>query len=259
MRRSKKELQEEAIKYRVFQENGKWFGYRICPKCKEEIKYSSIKSFILLRTLRNSEKQKTLCTSCGRKGVLNSFFNKTHSKISKKQISISRKGKACGEKNSMSNPEYRNRVSIALKEKYASGDLDFLKEIQRNNAFKNQANGKLNTAPISEAEKELRKALENAGYEIEPQFKIGSLRYDLFIKEKNVLIEYNGDYWHCNPKKYNSNYFNKKKGMFAWQLWEKDLIKKEIAEKNGHKHFTIWETDYKFNKETEINKIIDKL
>lgn len=47
--------------------------------------------------------------------------------------------------------------------------------------------------------------------------------------------------------------------MFAWQLWEQDRRKKELAEKNGYKLFIIWEADYKFNKDKEINNLISQL
>ena len=43
--------------------------------------------------------------------------------------------------------------------------------------------------------------------------KINDKKYyiDVFIPVKNIAIEYNGDYWHCNPEKYSSEYFHKKK------------------------------------------------
>jgi len=180
-----------------------------------------------------------------------------HSKKTKKLQSENRKGKACGEENSMANPEHRKKVSDALKEKYASGELNFLKEIQSKNAIKNQANGKLKSAPISKAEIELKEIFTSKGFTVIPQFKIGSLAYDLYIKELNTTIEYNGDYWHCNPIKYNREYLHKKKQMYAHEIWERDKKKKELSESNNHNHFTIWENDYKFNKEKEINKIIN--
>lgn len=243
MRRTQGQIKEEIVKYKVYQENDRWYGHRMCLDCKNYIKHSSIERSILLRTIRNLEKKQSLCNHCSNIGEHNPFFGKTHNDKSIKQISKNRTGKACGEQNSMSNPEYRMRVSDALKEKYASGDLDFLKKIQSNNAIQNQANGKLKTAPISKAEKELKKILEDLGYIVEPQFGIGSLKYDLYLVNHNIIIEYNGDYWHCNPNKYKSNYFNQKKNMYAWQLWDQDKRKKELAEKNGHKLFIIWEAD----------------
>jgi G:T-mismatch repair DNA endonuclease (very short patch repair protein) len=241
MRRTQKQLEEEKIKYKVFEENGKWYGFRNCPNCNKEVKQFSNESCILIRNIRNLDTRNALCAACKSVGEKNPFFGKKHSEESKKKNSNSRKGKACGEENAMSNPEYRKRVSVALK------------------AIKNQANGKLKYAPISNAEKEFRKILEDLGYKTEPQFGIGSLKYDIFLTDFNTLIEYNGDYWHCNPNKYKSDYYNKKKSMFAWELWNQDKKKKELAEKNGYKLFTIWESDYKFNKQIEINKIIRNL
>lgn len=259
MRRTKKQLESEMVKYKIYQNNEKWVGHRICPGCKKEIIQTALERCILIRNIRNLENREAICSSCNKKGKNNHFFGKNHSEKTKLQVSKSRIGKACGENNAMSKSEHRNSVSIALKEKYKSGELDFLKKIQSDNAFKNQANGKLKTAPISAAEKEIKKTLEDYEYVVESQFRIGSLKYDLFIRDKNILIEYNGDYWHCNPYKYKSDYFNKKKQLFAKDIWNHDLKKKELAEKNGYKLFIIWERDFIFNKEKEINKLINKL
>lgn len=257
MRRTQKELEVETKKYSLLEDKGRWFGIRICPECKIEIKQTALEKATLLRNIRKLNSAP--CLSCSKKGENNPFFGRTHSKKSKNKNSNSRKGKGCGINNSMANPEYRNRVSVALKEKYKSGDLDFLKEIQRKNALKNQANGKLQTAPISSAEKELKIIFEDLGYKVISQFNIGSLKYDLFIEDKNILIEYNGDYWHCNPAIYHPGYFHKKKQLTAKQIWEHDARKKEIAEKKGYKLFIIWEKDFMFYKENEINKIKNHL
>lgn len=259
MRRTQEQLQEEMVKYKVYQKNNRWYGYKACPECGDNIQYSSIKRFILLRTIRNLEEKRCACNSCNKKGIKNHFFGKKHNKKSVIKMSKNRAGKACGENNAMANPKYRNKVSEILKGKYESGELDFLKKIQKENAIKNQANGKLKTAPISSAEKEIKKKLEELGYSVKAQFQIGSLKYDLLLNELNILIEYNGDYWHCNPKKYDSNYFHKKKKLHAKDIWHHDLLKKIIAEEKGYKLFIIWESDFMFNKEKEINKILSKL
>ncbi len=259
MRRTQQQLEEEKIKYKVFEKEGKWYGFRNCPDCNREIQQFANESGILIRNIRNLDTKNALCAACKNTGERNPFFGKRHSEETKLKSSKARKGKACGEQNAMFNPEYRKRVSVALKKRYDSGDLDFLKKIQSENAIKNQANGKLKYAPISNAEKEFRKVLEDLGYKTQPQFGIGSLKYDILMVDFNILIEYNGDYWHCNPNKYEKDYFNKKKSMFAWELWNQDKKKKELAEKKGYKLFTIWESDYKFNKQNEIDKIIKDL
>jgi len=255
MRRTQKQLKEEEILFQIIQENNQWIGCRICPECNNKIKHSAFNKNVLMRTIRNS--LKIHCASCNKKGENNHFFGKNHSKETKKIQSENRIGKGCGENNAMSNIKNREALSKTIKAKYDSGEFDFLRKIQSETAKKNQASGLLKYAPISEPEKEIKKSLQEIGFSVESQFPIKSLHYDLFIKEKNLLIEYNGDFWHCNPKKYPADYLNKKKNMTAEELWEQDEKKKNIAIENNYKFIVIWESDYKKNKEIEINKILN--
>jgi hypothetical protein len=39
---------------------------------------------------------------------------------------------------------------------------------------------------------------------MEHNYIIESKIFDVYLPQYNLLIEYNGDYWHCNPKKYNA-------------------------------------------------------
>lgn len=255
MKRSEEELKKEEKLYKASKVNERWIGYRICPCCKNEIKYEAEKRGFLLRNIRNNKEKK--CSSCNKKGENNHFFGKTHSLETKKIQSNNRKNKGCGEKNAMSKAENRTKLSKIMKEKYDNGELDFLRKIQSEIAKKNQENGKLKYAPISKPEKEIKKILEKKGFVVNSQYPIKSLHYDLFVKEKNLLVEYNGDFWHCNPEKYSADFFNKKKNMTAQQLWEQDENKKNIALKSGYNFLVIWESDYKKNKEIEINKILN--
>ena len=36
---------------------------------------------------------------------------------------------------------------------------------------------------------------------------------------KNKIVEINGDFWHCNPKIYDKNYYNKMINMTAEDKW----------------------------------------
>lgn len=81
--------------------------------------------------------------------------------------------------------------------------------------------------------------------------------YDLY--KGNKIIEYNGDYWHCNPIKYNKDYFNEQVGMPAEWIWEKDKFKIDYAKEVGYDILVIWEYDYKNNKEETIKKCLDFL
>lgn len=78
---------------------------------------------------------------------------------------------------------------------------------------------------------------------------------DYYIEELNLAIEFNGDYYHANPKKYKYDaHFNlcKKGGVIAKDLWEKDEKKYHLLEKyHGIKTIVVWESDYYKNKNND--------
>ena len=78
--------------------------------------------------------------------------------------------------------------------------------------------------------------------------------YDFCYKDK--IIEFNGDYWHCNPRKYKEDYVNKTSGMLAKEIWGKDEYKKKLAEKFGYQVHYVWEMDYKKDPSFELIKCI---
>ena len=81
--------------------------------------------------------------------------------------------------------------------------------------------------------------------------------YDFYYNDK--IIEFNGDYWHCNPNTWKPDTINKSLKLTAQEVWNKDNDKKICAESNGYKVLVIWEFDYKQNKEAIIKKCIDFL
>lgn len=76
--------------------------------------------------------------------------------------------------------------------------------------------------------------------------------YDFSIMSLKILIEYNGDYWHRNPKFYEATEEN-------IEIWKKDEFKKEIAEEQGFQILYVWDSDYKENKEKTLNEILEKI
>lgn len=73
---------------------------------------------------------------------------------------------------------------------------------------------------------------------------------DFFIKDKNMIIECYGDYWHANPKIFKNTdkiYRNGKFKILAENIWRKDKYRKNIFEKNGYTYFYFWEDDVKNN------------
>lgn len=111
--------------------------------------------------------------------------------------------------------------------------------------------------PISKAEDEIYQTLINEGLNVSKQFIINGKPFDILLIDKNILIEYNGDYWHCNPNKYDGEYYHKKKGKLAKEIWEYDKNKIDSATKLGYKVITIWESDY-LNDKNIIKQIINE-
>lgn len=66
---------------------------------------------------------------------------------------------------------------------------------------------------------------------------------DIYIPSKKKIIECYGDYWHCNPKKYSSNYYNKSLKMTAKEKWNKDAERICQLTSYGYDVEIRWETD----------------
>ena len=79
-------------------------------------------------------------------------------------------------------------------------------------------------------------------------------KYDLVFIDSKKIIEFNGDFWHCNPQKFNPDYFHKVKKMTAQEIWDYDRIKREKAEEHGYDVLVVWESDWYKNQEEVINK-----
>ncbi len=88
-----------------------------------------------------------------------------------------------------------------------------------------------------------------------------SVRYfaDIFIPDNNIVIEFMGNYWHCNPLMYKEDYWHKKKCQYARDVWESDKIRKETLEKLGYIVYYVWESDYTRDKETVIRTLKEKI
>ena len=65
---------------------------------------------------------------------------------------------------------------------------------------------------------------------------------DGFCKETNTIYEFQGDYWHGNPKIYTAE--DMCCGIPYSKKWEKDALKRQSFEEAGYKFVTIWESDW---------------
>lgn len=79
------------------------------------------------------------------------------------------------------------------------------------------------------------------------------------IKIGNVIIEYNGDFWHRNPKKYGVNDELNQKGFLKVKtadIWNRDALKKKVAEENCYYYYVVWENDFKQNQSETVSDLI---
>lgn len=85
-----------------------------------------------------------------------------------------------------------------------------------------------------------------------------SISVDFLFEKESKIIEFNGDYWHANPKKYNKN-SKMKGGVLAETIWEFDKTRNDELLKSGYEVLIIWESDYRNNKKGTIKKCINFL
>jgi G:T-mismatch repair DNA endonuclease (very short patch repair protein) len=110
-----------------------------------------------------------------------------------------------------------------------------------------------------------KKLGEILGEEYTPQYVLTDENkmfiYDFINHKKKILIEFNGDFWHCNPKKFTKDYIHPVINLSAEEIWKKDNRKKIFAEEKGYRVVVIWEDDFtKWNPtiiKTKINNIIE--
>lgn len=79
------------------------------------------------------------------------------------------------------------------------------------------------------------------------------------IVHNNKAIEFNGDYWHCNPNLYEADYIHPHSGLSASQIWANDTKKLQGLEKRNIEVIVIWEEEYNLNPEQTIKRCVEWL
>lgn len=129
-------------------------------------------------------------------------------------------------------PEARARMSAAKQEQYRQGTV------------------RIKRYKISQAERLIAAHLTGMGVEFRPQFHIKGepYLYDFYFPAAKTIVEYQGDYWHANPKKYPSGTtlpIQNAGPVLVDTIWERDRLKREAAERHGFKVVYIWEQEFK--------------
>ena len=104
----------------------------------------------------------------------------------------------------------------------------------------------------------VRKLLDkiNIQYEQWSRLEINSKwEFDFMIKNSNILLEVQGDYWHCNPRVYKDGPINE------WQKYSRrrDYMKRKYAKNKNYKLIYVWEKDINENNEEFFNKLGEQI
>lgn len=210
----------------------------------------------------------------GQEEGLNKYYN---DRAMTKELCIKRHGKEDGIKmwnNYCEQQRYTNSLEYFIK-KYGKEkgikkyDIFAQKRIE---PFLNQENSKSTSRVSQDLFKKLEKYLppddeiyffdKNNEYEVKTHTNNSTNFYklDFYDKTKNIIIEFNGDYWHANPKFYSKDHIFEHRGysLSADKIWKKDEQRKQnICKKLNNPIFIIvWENDYRKNPNEVINNLL---
>jgi G:T-mismatch repair DNA endonuclease (very short patch repair protein) len=115
---------------------------------------------------------------------------------------------------------------------------------------------------LSKPQKEILENLKkNTEYTILCDFPIHTngkcYKVDILIKEINLIIEFNGTYWHTDPRFYNETYFHKRKKKTAKEIWLTDEERIKNLKNLGYNVKVIWEFDYMQDKQRTLKEILN--
>lgn len=81
---------------------------------------------------------------------------------------------------------------------------------------------------------------------------------DIYLPDLKIGLEFDGIYWHADPRFFKEDEMVYRKGLTAAQIWEKDEAKNKLAESLGIKLIRIKEYDW-INNQEEIKEYIKSL
>lgn len=129
----------------------------------------------------------------------------------------------------------------------------------RNATINQMKNGNIKKTGI---EKKIEELLISNNINYIYSFVYEKRQFDFMLKDYNIVIEVQGDYWHSNPKFWDVNFNDSsKKKLYETQLMKlkDDIIKKSIIEKSKYDFVTFWEYDINNNISDVKNILFDMI
>lgn len=235
---------------------------RWCPVCGKQLLVTNKSGFCNLHRDRT--------------GANNSFYGKTHSK---EVLDLLKEKCKVASAKKWEDEEYRNKVIQSNIGKKRSEEF---KQGQRERAlkqFEDKEQRKMRSEKMKQTWQEgkiageihchVNKSKNELELMEELKKRLGdnvttskSIKYEEDGKKKwffpdgivfgRVVIEFNGNYWHRDPKMYEANEENK-------AIWEHDQKRYERLNKLGYSVVLVWEDDYNKNKKKIIEDLVNLL
>lgn len=211
--------------------HGKYFIQKQCKKCNTNICNGNISGY---------------CIHCiDRKKEKNSFYEQKHTLKTRKKM----KEKAKFRDKSVYYKIQATQEILAKRKKTRAINWNKLSTEEKHKRLKNWIKaGKRKKG--TKIEKIIQKVLDDIGMikDIDYQTNVYISGFNVdFLIHKEFIIECYGDYWHKNPKNYNSPKDIAKR--------KSDIKRKEFLESKGYTFISFWETDIHNRLELVIKKI----
>jgi very-short-patch-repair endonuclease len=166
----------------------------------------------------------------------------------------------------MANPERGNNISKALIDvpksqehksnlkkgainRWSSSDERNQQKFRRINYLKHR---QFNTK--TKLEEKFENIINLINLDFEPQYSLKGYLYDFYLKDYNILLEVDGDWYHCNPEKHPIPL-----SIIQQHVVANDIRKNKIAEENNIKLLRFWETNINTKPEEVIIRLKKEL
>lgn len=186
-------------------------------------------------------------------GEKNGFYGKTHTKETMDTI----KGKLKTYWETMDDETYKKHQQITSdreRNRMVKDPIGYSK--QKAKAARASHKSQFRSMKMNKIEERVYNFLIENDINIEYSVILASYQYDFRIKDKRILIEVDGDYWHGNPNFYNENGDDGKRKLNETQKNKilQDIEKTKWAESRGFTLIRIWEDDINNENYKEILK-----
>lgn len=253
---------------------------RYCPECKKAKTKAYYEKVVIIKCQkcnqdfeikRRGSKKRKFCRECGLKKWSETMKRTMDSMTEEERKSNAKHGRSCVSKDAMSN---------AVKKQWQQfrDDPEKYKEICEAKSkrmevcwtkFDDEKKNKIVSALVGSAGKarsktcdllkeEMIKAGIYNGFQSEQLFH--GFIPDEINHELKIIVEFYGDFWHCNPKKYKDpQLYITQLGRTVGEQWKRDRKRLSCFYRNGYSVIIVWDRDFTRHTQKYIERIKNEI